>query len=110
MSISNGGLVVELVAIAQPGTYRFHTRFEGVLNDKLCGFYRSTFTDADGVEQVLATTQMEATDCRRAFPCWDEPDLKAVFAVTLVVPDGLAARFEASESSVHGVAGEAEGA
>ena len=48
--------------------------FRGVLNDKLVGFYRSTFTDDDGATQVLATTQMEATDARRAFPCWDEPD------------------------------------
>ncbi len=62
-----------------------------MLNDKLVGFYRSTFTDDDGVERVLATTQMEATDARRAFPCWDEPDVKAVFAVTLVVPDDLLA-------------------
>ena len=34
---------------------------------------------------------MQATDCRRAFPCWDEPDFKAVFGITLVVePDLLA--------------------
>ena len=46
------------------------------LNDKLRGFYRSTFTDDDGAEQVIATTQIEATDCRRAFPCWDEPELQ----------------------------------
>ena len=64
-------------------------RFRGCLNDKLRGFYRSTFTDDDGVEQVIATTQFEATDARRAFPCWDEPDLKAVFAITLVVDDDL---------------------
>ena len=74
----------------RPGA-RSTWRFRGTLNDKLRGFYRSTFTDADGNEQVIATTQMQATDCRRAFPCWDEPDLKAVFGVTLVVPDDLLA-------------------
>jgi puromycin-sensitive aminopeptidase len=58
-------------------------RFRGHLNDKLRGFYRSTFTDDDGVERVIATTQFEATDARRAFPCWDEPDFKARFAITL---------------------------
>ena len=65
--------------------------FDGVLNDKLRGFYRSTYVDGDGVEQVIAATQMQATDCRRAFPCWDEPEFKAVFAVTLDVDDGLTA-------------------
>ncbi len=74
-----------------------HLRFRGVLNDKLVGFYRSTFTDDAGVEQVLATTQMEATDARRAFPCWDEPDAKAVFAVSLVVPDDQFAVSNAGE-------------
>ena len=51
-----------------------HLVFTGILNDKLHGFYRSTFTDDDGVEHIIATTQMESTDARRAFPCWDEPD------------------------------------
>ncbi|MET0901737.1 MAG: M1 family metallopeptidase, partial [Acidimicrobiales bacterium] len=64
-------------------------RFRGVLNDKLRGFYRSTFTDDDGVERVIATTQFEATDARRAFPCWDEPDFKARFAITLLLDDEL---------------------
>ncbi len=72
-------------------------RFRGVLNDKLVGFYRSTFVDHEGTERVLATTQMEATDARRAFPCWDEPDAKAVFGVTLVVPDDLLAISNAGE-------------
>jgi len=66
-------------------------RFDGILNDKLRGFYRSTYVDSDGVEQVIATTQMQATDCRRAFPCWDEPAFKAVFAITLEIEEGLTA-------------------
>ena len=65
--------------------------FRGTLNDKLRGFYRSTYTDAHGQAHVVATTQMQSTDCRRAFPCFDEPDFKAVFAVTLITnPDHLA--------------------
>ena len=64
-------------------------RFRGLLNDKLRGFYRSTFTDDDGNERVIATTQFEATDARRAFPCWDEPDIKARFTVTLFIDDDL---------------------
>jgi puromycin-sensitive aminopeptidase len=63
--------------------------FTGTLNDKLRGFYRSTFLDDSGNERVIATSQMQATDCRRAFPCWDEPEMKAVFGVTLVTDADL---------------------
>ena len=61
-----------------PGRYQLELHFSGVLNDKLHGFYRSTYKDADGRERRLASTQFESTDARRAFPCWDEPALKAV--------------------------------
>jgi puromycin-sensitive aminopeptidase len=73
------------------GDYTLHTTFTGILNDKLHGFYRSTFTDADGADHVIATTQFEATDARRAFPCWDEPDIKAAFGITLEVAPSLTA-------------------
>jgi puromycin-sensitive aminopeptidase len=66
-------------------------RFTGTLNDKLRGFYRSTYTGPDGETQTIATTQFESVDARRAFPCWDEPDFKAVFEVTLVVDQDLEA-------------------
>jgi puromycin-sensitive aminopeptidase len=71
-----------------PGEWRLTLGFTGILNDQLHGFYRSTWKDAAGAVHVLAATQFEAVDARRAFPCWDEPACKAVFAVTLVVPDG----------------------
>jgi puromycin-sensitive aminopeptidase len=80
---------LERPAPAGPGVLR--CRFTGVLNDQLRGFYRSTFTDADGTRHTIATTQMESTDARRAFPCFDEPDRKATFEITLVVDETLAA-------------------
>ncbi len=80
-----------LTTTVAPGPATLRCSFTGTLNDKLRGFYRSTFTDEHGTVRTIATTQMESTDARRAFPCWDEPDRKAVFEVTLVVADGLAA-------------------
>ncbi len=64
--------------------------FKGILNDKMRGFYRSKYS-VDGKEFHMATTQFEATDARRAFPCFDEPAHKAVFHVSLVVPKGKTA-------------------
>jgi puromycin-sensitive aminopeptidase len=74
-----------------PGSWSIKIKFVGTLNDKLHGFYRSTYKDANGNQKVLATTQFEATDARRAFPCFDEPDFKASFKITLVVDEGLTA-------------------
>jgi len=73
--------------------------FTGVLNDLLVGFYRSTFVDADGTSHVIATTQFEHSDARRAFPCWDEPSFKATFQVNLTVPSHLAAYSNSPETS-----------
>jgi puromycin-sensitive aminopeptidase len=65
--------------------------FTGTLNDQLAGFYRSKYAMADGTTGIMAATQFEATDARRAFPCWDEPEWKATFQLSLHVPDGWAA-------------------
>jgi puromycin-sensitive aminopeptidase len=85
------------------GKWRLKINFAGVLNDELKGFYRSTWKDDKGVEHVIATTQFEATDARRAFPCFDEPNMKATFKVTLNVPHGyeaLSAMRPTSESTI----------
>jgi puromycin-sensitive aminopeptidase len=85
-------LTLALAEVVEAGSeVVLHVEFTGILNDKLRGWYRSTFKDDDERTRVIATSQMQATDCRRAFPCFDEPDMKAVFGVTLVVdPDLLA--------------------
>jgi puromycin-sensitive aminopeptidase len=59
--------------------------FEGIINETLRGFYKSTY-EIEGVTKHIATTQFEATDARRAFPSFDEPAHKAIFDVTLIVP------------------------
>ncbi|KXZ50279.1 hypothetical protein GPECTOR_17g918 [Gonium pectorale] len=58
------------------------------LQDGLDGIYRSTYTDASGDTHAIVSTQFESIAARKAFPCFDEPRLKATFSSTLVTPGG----------------------
>jgi len=58
--------------------------FSGVLNSELRGFYLGR--DKGG--KKYAVTQLEATDARRAFPCFDEPVYKATFDITVIADRG----------------------
>eukprot|EP00808_Paulinella_micropora_P026219 g54899.t1 len=69
-----------------PAQYRLEIKYVGVMNDKLCGLYRSSYTTPSGESKVVLCTQFEATDARRCLPCWDEPALKATFDVAIAVP------------------------
>ena len=82
-------VTLHLASEAPSGSYTLSINFDGILNRKLAGFYISTFTDEDGVERKIATTQFESTDARQAFPCFDEPAMKASFEVALTVPADL---------------------
>lgn len=73
--------------------------FDGVLSDKMKGFYRSKYQAPDGQERYAAVTQFEPTDARRCFPCWDEPALKATFDMTLIVPKDRVALSNTNEVS-----------
>ena len=65
--------------------------FVGILNDKLVGLYRSQYKDKQGRTKFMATTQFEAADARRAFPCCDEPEAKATFDVSVMTDSNLTA-------------------
>ncbi|XP_003746515.1 puromycin-sensitive aminopeptidase [Galendromus occidentalis] len=63
----------------------FSCEFRGILGDKLRGLYRSKSKNAKGEDAYFAVTQFEPMDAHRAFPCWDEPAIKATFNLTLIV-------------------------
>jgi aminopeptidase N len=69
-------------------TYNVSFSFQSLVTDGLAGFYRS-FYEENGEKKWMAVTQFQPTDARRAFPCMDEPALKATFAITLVRPTNM---------------------
>lgn len=86
LSIATG----DSAGAAETGALVLRIRFSGELNDKLVGFYRSSYS-VNGEPRYLATTQFEERDARRAFPCVDQPAAKAVFLVELLAPAGCSA-------------------
>ncbi len=84
----------ETLAITLPkkisGKCFLYVDFVGTLNDRLLGFYRSQYKQ-NNKTKYLATTQFEAADARRAFPCWDEPAVKATFDISIITEHSLSA-------------------
>ncbi|OFW00513.1 MAG: hypothetical protein A3G20_08495 [Acidobacteria bacterium RIFCSPLOWO2_12_FULL_59_11] len=74
----------------KPGEAELYLDWEGELNDKMHGFYRTSY-HVGGEKRWGAATQFEATDARRAFPGWDEPARKATFSAALTVPEHFVA-------------------
>jgi puromycin-sensitive aminopeptidase len=81
------------ITVSDPivGAVTIHIECTGILTDTLKGFYRSIAVHPDGSEHIIGSTQCQATDARRIFPCWDEPEFKAVFAITMAIEPHLTA-------------------
>uniref|UniRef100_A0AAG5D0I1 Aminopeptidase N n=1 Tax=Anopheles atroparvus TaxID=41427 RepID=A0AAG5D0I1_ANOAO len=69
--------------VLQPGYYLLEVTFQGRLTTNDDGFYVSSYVNDLGERRYLATTQFESTSARMAFPCYDEPALKATFTVSI---------------------------
>lgn len=66
-------------------TYLLTLQFSGQLNGSLVGFYRTTYQE-NGVTKSIAATDHEPTDARKSFPCFDEPNKKATYNITIIHP------------------------
>ncbi|XP_012674836.1 aminopeptidase N-like [Clupea harengus] len=96
-------LVIQLNGKLVPGkSYQLYTKFQGELADDLEGFYRSEYTE-NGIRRIVATTQMQATYARKAFPCFDEPAMKAIFHITLMHPPGTKALANSRDAEINTV-------
>lgn len=79
-------IVLKLSKNLKAGQANIRISFEGIITERLRGFYRS---QKDG--DRYAVTQFEAADARSAFPCFDEPEFKAKFKLSLIVPENVSA-------------------
>ncbi|XP_066264500.1 aminopeptidase N-like [Branchiostoma lanceolatum] len=70
--------------LTKDGVYDVKIHFKNVLSDHQFGLYRSSYINENNRKRYLATTQFEVTGARQAFPCFDEPALKAKFKITIL--------------------------
>ncbi|XP_057692430.1 alanyl (membrane) aminopeptidase-like b [Corythoichthys intestinalis] len=68
--------------------YSLFLAFEGEISQNLQALYVSTYHEgiphSENTKRFIASTHLEPTDARRVFPCFDEPEMKAVFDVTII--------------------------
>ncbi|XP_003929505.1 glutamyl aminopeptidase [Saimiri boliviensis] len=72
----------ELTPSGGDGLYLLTMEFAGWLNGSLVGFYRTTYTE-NGQIKSIAATDHEPTDARKSFPCFDEPNKKATYTISI---------------------------
>lgn len=83
-------VTVTLPSPLTTGRHALHLTFRGKIQQQPVGLYVEKYR-VGGVEKQILGTQMEPTDARRMFPCWDEPVFRASFQLTVTVPPGQTA-------------------
>ncbi|KAJ8336281.1 hypothetical protein SKAU_G00396240 [Synaphobranchus kaupii] len=74
--------VEPLTATGPNEAYVLTLDFQGWLNGSLVGFYRTTYVEK-GLTKKIAATDHEPTDARKSFPCFDEPNKKATYKISI---------------------------
>lgn len=77
---------VTLAAPALAGMHQLSFSYEGKIENQPQGLYLQRYSKSGDPHAFLLSTEMEPTDARRMFPCWDEPAFRATFRLTVTVP------------------------
>ncbi|XP_049276571.1 glutamyl aminopeptidase isoform X1 [Anopheles funestus] len=81
--------IIETQTEIEAGAYRLNMQFNGSLADRIIGFYSSSYLDkTTNRTRKIATSKFEPTFARQAFPCFDEPHLKAEYTIHMIHPSG----------------------
>ncbi|XP_038611156.1 glutamyl aminopeptidase [Tachyglossus aculeatus] len=83
-------VVIEARNTLDPSSYLLTLKFVGWLNGSLVGFYRTTYVEDNTIKSIAATDH-EPTDARKSFPCFDEPNKKATYNISIVHPASYSA-------------------
>lgn len=75
----------DLAPSGEEDPYLLTMEFAGWLNGSLVGFYRTTYVEKGQVKSIAATDH-EPTDARKSFPCFDEPNKKATYTISIIHP------------------------
>uniref|UniRef100_A0A674PFZ0 Aminopeptidase n=1 Tax=Takifugu rubripes TaxID=31033 RepID=A0A674PFZ0_TAKRU len=97
--------VTEELPITGPEeVYVLRLDFQGWLNGSLVGFYRVVYTE-DGIKKKIAATDHEPTDARKSFPCFDEPNKKATYNISITHDSSYGALSNMPEESIEKLRG-----
>lgn len=75
-------LTIKFERALEPARYTIELSFKGYIANDVFGFYASLY-EVEGKLRRIGVTQFSPTYARRAFPCMDEPYLKAEFQVRI---------------------------
>src|ERR1700722_7304077 len=91
--VSSDALQLTTITLSEPAAAGAHTlsfAYTGKIETQPRGLFAQTYAGRTGAKTLLLSTQMEATDARRMFPCWDEPAFRATFDLTVTMPAACA--------------------
>ncbi|HEX3914809.1 MAG TPA: M1 family aminopeptidase [Steroidobacteraceae bacterium] len=104
--VSDDARQLTTVTLAKPasGLHTLHFSYSGKIEAQPQGLFAQKYRKSDGTQTVMLSTQFEATDARRMFPCWDEPSFRAYFHLTVTVPASWATvgNMPIARRTVHG--------
>ncbi|XP_025986452.2 aminopeptidase N [Solenopsis invicta] len=83
-------LTLRFEELLNPGIYTLHFTFMGVIYSSRDvghgvrrGLYRRSYYNDKGNKMWLVVTHFHSVYARQAFPCWDEPAIKATFKFSI---------------------------